>query len=89
MDFAKLDVLQSKISFLRPLNQTELARLHKEFITENTYDSNAIKGNTLTLRETTLILQEGITIAEKPLRDHLEAIGHKYAFEYIVFLAAN
>ena len=64
-----------------------MRRLSEEFMIENTYDSNAIEGNTLTLRETALILQEGITTAEKPLKDHLEAIGHKDAFLYIVELA--
>lgn len=72
---------------MRPLNETELKRLLDEFIIENTYDSNAIEGNTLTLRETALILQEGLTIAEKPIKDHLEAIGHRDAFEYVMTLA--
>ena len=53
---------------------------------ENTYHSNAIEGNTLTLRETGLVL-EGITIAEKPLKMHLEVIGHRDAFEYMLKLA--
>lgn len=79
--------LQAQLKELRPLNATELKRLRDEFIIENTYNSNAIEGNTLTLRETALILQEDITIAEKPLKDHLEAIGHKDAFEYVVSLA--
>lgn len=87
MNFARVDELQKKLRSLRPLNATELARLREQFMIENTYDSNAIEGNTLTLRETALVLQEGITIAEKPIRDHLEAIGHKDAFEYIIMLA--
>ena len=87
MDFAKIDELKSRLQAMRPLNATELKRLRDEFIVENTYNSNAIEGNTLTLRETALILQEGVTIAEKPLRDHLEAIGHRDAFEYIISLA--
>ncbi|MEG0898770.1 MAG: Fic family protein [Oscillospiraceae bacterium] len=76
--------LQEEVKTLRSLNATEIKRLRDEFIIENTYNSNAIEGNTLTLRETALILQEGITIAEKPIKEHLEAIGHKDAFEYIV-----
>lgn len=87
MNFDKLNLLSEKLENLRPLSQTEMRRLSEEFMIENTYDSNAIEGNTLTLRETALILQEGITIAEKPLKDHLEAIGHKDAFLYIVELA--
>ncbi len=85
--YENLDRLAATLKQLRPLNPTELKRLRDEFIIEHTHDSTAIEGNTLTLRETALILQEGVTIAEKPLRDHLEAIGYKDAFEYIVSLA--
>lgn len=87
MNYTKIDELKNRLKNLRPLNETELKRLRDEFIIDNTYNSNAIEGNTLTLRETALILQEGVTIAEKPVREHLEAIGHKDAFEYIVALA--
>ena len=89
MDFKRLDELAAQVKAMRPLNQAELKRLRDEFVVENTYDSNAIEGNSLTLRETALILQEGITIAEKPLKDHLEAIGHRDAFEYVVSLAGE
>ena len=87
MDFNKIDDLNRKLKSMRPLNKTELKRLQSEFMIENTYNSNAIEGNTLTLRETALIIREGITIAEKPVREHLEAIGHKDAFEYMASLA--
>lgn len=86
MDFSKINALAEELKSMRPLNETELKRLKDEFIIENTYDSNAIEGNTLTLRETALVL-EGVTIGEKPLKDHLEAIGHKEAFEYVTELA--
>ena len=86
MDFTKIDALQDKLKSLRPLNQAELRRLHEDFMVQNTYDSNAIEGNTLTLRETGLVL-EGLTIAEKPLKMHLEVIGHRDAFEYMIKLA--
>lgn len=78
--------LKEKLSSLRPLNSGELKRLNEEFAVNNTYNSNAIEGSTLTLRETAMILQEGVTIAEKPIKEHLEAIGHKDAFEYIIEL---
>jgi len=87
MNFTKIDELREQLSHMRPLNEAELKRLREEFMIENTYHSNAIEGNTLTLRETALILQEGITIAEKPIREHLEVIGHKDAFEYMITLA--
>ncbi|WP_455486384.1 cell filamentation protein Fic [Gemella sp.] len=70
--FEKIDKLQEKIAKLRPLNKTELEKLRENFIIENTYDSNAIEGNTLTLRETALILQQGITIQDKKVREHIE-----------------
>jgi Fic family protein len=80
----EIDNLSANLRSLRPLNSGELARLREEFAIENTYDSNAIEGNSLTLRETALIINEGVTIAEKPLKDHLEAIGHKDAFELVL-----
>ncbi len=86
MDFDVIDSLVSDLKNKHPLTSTDIKRLRNEFMIEHTYDSNAIKGNTLTLRETALILQEGITIAEKPLKDHLEIIGYKDAFEYIISL---
>jgi Fic family protein len=87
MDFTKINELVAELKGMRPLNQTELKRLRDEFIIENTYDSNAIEGSTLTLRETALILQEGVTIAGKGIKEHLDAVGHKEAFEYVIELA--
>jgi len=87
MDFTYIDELKNKLKSLRPLNETELKRLREECMIENTYNSNAIEGNTLTLRETALILQQGITIEGKHIREHLEAIGHKDAFYYMIELA--
>ena len=84
--FTLVDELKNKLKSLRPLNETELMRLREEFMIENTYNSNAIEGNTLTLRETALVLQ-GITIEGKHLREHLDAIGHKDAFYYMVELS--
>ena len=80
--FAKIDELKHKLGLRRPLTQGELKRLQDEFMIEFTYDSNAIEGNTLTLQETAMVL-EGITIDAKPLKDHLEEVGHKAAFEYV------
>ena len=82
----KIDRKKTELDSKRPLTPGEAERLTEEFAVEYTYNSNAIEGNTLTLRETALILQEGITIAEKPLRDHLDVIGFKDAFYYILDL---
>jgi Fic family protein len=54
---------------------------------ELTYTSNAIEGNTLTAAETTLVIEQGITVAGKPLKDHLEAIDHYAAIRYVRELA--
>lgn len=83
----RIEELHNRLTTLRPLNQGEMKRLLEEFAVLNTYNSNAIEGSTLTLRETALILQEGITIAERPLKEHLEAIGHKDAFDFVVELS--
>ncbi|MDR2179458.1 MAG: Fic family protein [Synergistaceae bacterium] len=87
ISFDRVDELKSKLKSLRPLNETELKRIREEFMIENTYNSNAIEGNTLTLRETALILQQGVTIDGKHIKDHLEAIGHRDAFNYMLELA--
>ncbi|NLJ78697.1 MAG: Fic family protein [Tissierellia bacterium] len=81
--FQKLDELLGKLNEYRPLAEGEIRRLRDEFLIDFTYNSNAIEGNTLTLQETALVLQEGITIDKKPLKEHLEAIGHREAFFYI------
>lgn len=85
----RIDELKNQLSALRPLSAAELKRLREEFIIESSYNSNAIEGNTLTLRETALILRDGVTIAEKPIREHLEVIGYKDAFNYLFELVAN
>ncbi len=86
--FAEVDALKAELDKRRPLTQGELQRLRDEFLIEYTYNSNAIEGNTLTLQETALVL-EGITIDKKPLKDHLEAVGHRDAFLYVEELVKN
>lgn len=79
----QVEELKLKLDRLRPFTEDELRRLNEEFMIEYTYDSNAIEGSTLTLEETALVLKENITIAEKPLNEHLSAIGHRDAYYYI------
>ncbi len=85
----EIEKLQIKLNSLRPFTSGELERLREEFVIEYTYDSNAIEGSTLTLDETALVLKENITIGEKPLNDHLAAIGHKEAYYYVEDLVKN
>lgn len=77
-----IDRKKIELDSRRPLTEGEVARLNEEFTVEFTYNSNAIEGNTLTLRETDLVLR-GLTIDRKPLKDHMEAVGHKEAFVYV------
>ena len=81
----EIEIKKAELDSRRPLTQGELERLNEEFLVEYTYNSNAIEGNTLTLRETDMVLR-GITIDKKPMKDHLEAIGHKDAFNFMVKL---
>ena len=79
---ALIDKKKKELDNRRPLTEGEIERLNEEFTIEYTYNSNAIEGNTLTLRETDLVLR-GLTIDRKPLKDHMEAVGHKEAFEFV------
>ena len=80
--YSALEKKKEKLSEMRPLTAGEVERLREEFMIEFTYNSNAIEGNTLTLKETAMAL-EGMTIDQKPLKDHLEAVGHRDAFLYV------
>lgn len=86
--FEQIDRKKKELDGKRTLTEGEVARLNEEFIVEYTYNSNAIEGNTLTLRETDLVLR-GLTIYQKPLKDHMEAVGHKEAFEFVSELVKN
>lgn len=77
-----IDRKKAELDARRPLTEGEAERLTEEFAVEYTYNSNAIEGNTLTLRETDMVLR-GLTIDQKPLKDHMEAVGHKEAFYFV------
>ncbi len=84
-----IEVVEEKLDRLlqlRPLTPGEVQRLAEEFLIDFTYNSNAIEGNTLTLKETAMVL-EGITIDQKPLKDHLETVGHRDAYMYVQDIA--
>ena len=84
----EIELKREQLSKLRPLTAGEVDRLREEFMIDFTYNSNAIEGNTLTLKETAMVL-EGMTIDKKPLKDHLEAVGHRDAFLYIQDVASK
>ena len=84
----EIETKRERLAEMRPLTQGEVERLREEFLIDFTYNSNAIEGNTLTLKETALVL-EGMTIDQKPLKDHLEAVGHRDAFLYVQDIATK
>ncbi|KLE09626.1 cell division protein Fic [Aliarcobacter butzleri L354] len=81
-DYKKIDQLKLKLDSYRPLNPSIVKNLHEDLVLRWTYHSNAIEGNTLTLKETKVAL-EGITIGGKTLREHFEAINHKDAILFM------
>jgi Fic family protein len=78
---------KAELDRLRPQSAGGLSNLEHVHDLELTYTSNAIEGNTLTAAETTLVVEQGITIGGKPLKDHLEAIDHFEAIRYVRDLA--
>lgn len=80
---AEIDALRARLSTLRPLPVEALKKIEEAFNIEYTYESNRIEGNTLTLQETELVVNEGLTISGKSMREHLEAINHAEAIDYI------
>lgn len=85
--FARLEEKKAKLDLHRPLAPAIARRLHEDLRIRLTYHSNAIEGNTLTLRETQVVIEEGITIGGHSLREHLEATNHAKAFDELRHLA--
>lgn len=83
----EVDTLKVQLSALRPLPEEALKKIQDALDIEYTYESNRIEGNTLTLQETALVVNEGVTISGKSMREHLEAINHSEAIDYIKDIA--
>lgn len=86
---AEIDALKAKLSTIRPLPKEAIKKIQDAIEIEYTYDSNRIEGNTLTLQETALVVNEGVTISGKSMREHLEAINHSEAIDFIKGIANN
>lgn len=80
--FNEVDNLKSKLDSKRPIPKETLRTLEESINLEWIYNSNGIEGNTLTLRETQVVL-EGITVGGKSIKEHLEAINHEKAILYL------
>lgn len=86
---ARIEKKKSMLDAMRPLPPAELLRLREQIDIEWIYNSNAIEGSTLTLRETQLILETGVTIGGKSLREHFEVINHREVIRYVEGLVSD
>ena len=87
--FREIDANLAAIREHRPLSETEVRELDAYYRIGTTYSSNALEGNSLTLSETKVLLEDGITIGGKPIRDCYEATGHAKAYDYMLSLARS
>lgn len=87
--FERLDRKKERLDLKRPLPEDAVSKLREEMKLAHTYHSNAIEGNTLSLRETGIVVNEGITIGGRSLAEHLEATGNAHAFDRVEELAQS
>ena len=85
----RIDEKLKRLMRQRPLPKAVVKKLRQQFEIEMTYNSNAIEGNSLTLKETFLVISEGMTVKNKPLKDHLEAKDHYQALEFLMELVEH
>lgn len=88
-EYAKLDSYKTRLDTFRPLPPEAVKNLHADMVVRYTYHSNAIEGNSLTISETKVVLEEGVTIGGKSMREHLEAINHREAIDCLIALAGQ
>lgn len=81
--YARVLEKRGELDKLRPFNKGALAKLQETFRVDLTYNSNAIEGNSLSLSETRLVLEEGITIGGKSMKEHLEVTNHSKAIDFV------
>ncbi len=85
--FNKIQEKKKKLDKHRPIPKDTLVKILEDFRLRHTYHSDAIEGNTLSLQETKVVLEEGLTINGKPLKDHIEAKDDAEAFDLMIELA--
>jgi Fic family protein len=85
----RIDTKKSKLDELRPMPSYVLNKIKESLYLEWTYNSNSIEGNTLTLLETKMVLEDGLTIHGKSLREHFEALNHQEAIDHLEKLVSD
>ena len=86
MDYTKIGNLKKQIDAIRPYEGKMLKQLQAYFRIGLTYSSNALEGNTLTISETKVLLEDGLTVGGKPLKDTYEALGHARSYDFMFSL---
>ena len=87
--FKKIDRLKAQIDGHRPMNSHMVKQLREYFRIGMTYSSNSLEGNSLTETETKIVIEDGITIGGKPVKDHLEVLGHSEAYDLLFRLSGH
>lgn len=87
--FDRIDYLKQQFDLCKPLAKESVRSLQKAIAVDMTYNSNTIEGNTLKLIETKVVVEDGITIGGKTVREHLVAINHYEALEYVMSIVDN
>lgn len=85
----KIDLFQKEINTLRPLEGEILEQIKDYYRVELTWTSNALEGNSLTESETKVLLEDGLTVGGKPLRDLFEAVDHAKAYDFMFSVFQN
>lgn len=83
---AEADSLKQQWEAKKPLDKTQMRKMREYFNVNYTYDSNRIEGSTLTMQETHLVVNEGLTVSGKSMQEHLEAVNHHEAIDFITGL---
>ena len=83
VDFKSCEIYAARLAALRPLPAATLKSLREYYRVGLTYTSNALEGNSLTESETKVVIEDGLTIGGKPLRDIYEATGHAKAYDFL------
>lgn len=85
----KIDEKKTRLDSFRPFPSYVIHSIKESLTVEWTYNSNSIEGNTLTLQETRMVLEDGLTVSGKPLREHFETVNHHDAIGYVESIAAS
>lgn len=86
---SKIDKKKAMLDSYRPFSDHAVRSIQESLTIEWTYNSNGIEGNTLTLQETRMVLEDGLTVGGKPLREHFETVNHHDAIQYVEQLAST